>query len=614
MSRKGKINIGNNSRTKNQTSAQIQLSKPLSERQSDPQFLELQYLLIHELRSPIADINTLIKNYFTDKQDLPIRQALLNRVNNLLEITENALKHPLSFSDPIDWVDPDNLICDLAQNITATIAGKRLKLHYHSDIPAGKKIQVNAQALQVLARNLLANAVNYTKQGSIKVNLQSTTPGFRLSIHDSGIGMPLKYKTYLEDPNAKPIPSRNGHGIGLVLAHNAAKVLAANITVVSNASAIVSVAETKLDYSGDSTPPDNHQHINSGTCCSIDVPGCWHPDKKVLRLPLSADLTHLKNYPKLYQRVLKLGLYHNPKTALIRLQIRDEVPPYLLLTLLSKMQTTIVYLPCSQQSLFTVVQSISQSVTKATNQVDRHDTKDALLKDAALTNDSRIVLIVDDSKISLSILAQMFKSLKWVVQVAEDGDIANNKLAKMNYDLVVCDSCLPGALITTSVPAIAISVVKQIADQLCQSPGNWLDASQKPIDEKALINLLKKWQSVKGISAWDFKFSEKKLGRSGNALLIARDVLADLLASWRQLLTAINKKDKPLVSEFVHKILGGLRYTGLRGLTEEFEQLYQLALKNKLPNKSTINQLRKVFRQSLVILKHEIVQSSLIVK
>lgn len=609
MPRKDKIRIGNNSRAKNQASAQTQLNKQLHEQQNDPQLSELQYLLIHELRSPIADMNILIKSYFSDKKNLPIYQALLSRVRNLFDITEDALKHPLPFSGPVGWVDPDNLICDLVQNMTATMADKRLKLHYHADIPAGKKFQVNVQALQVLARNLLVNAVNYTKNGSIKVKLRRTAHSLRLSIHDSGIGMPLKYKTYLEDPNAEPISSHNGRGIGLILAHNAAKALNANIAVVSDDSYIIKVAESKLAYSGDLAAPNDHQRINSGTCCNIDVPGCWHPTKKAFRLPMSADLTHLKDYPELYQRVQKLGLYHDPKTALIRLQIREGVPPYLLFTLLSKMQTAIVYLPCSQQKLFSVLQSISQPTKKAKSQADHHGNKDTLLKDAGPTEDGRIVLIVDDSRISLSILTQMFTSLKWVVQIAKDGDTANDRLAKMNYDLIMCDACLPGTLVATPIPSIAISAVKQIADQLCKSPGNWLDASQKPIDEKELISLLKKWQSVKDTPAWDFKFIEKKLGSSKNVLLIAREALEDLLVSWRRLLVAIDKKDKVLVLKLVHRLLGGLRYTGFRRLTEEFEQLHQLALQNELPNKSTINQLRKIFRQSLVILKHEIMQS-----
>ncbi|MBI2809596.1 MAG: HAMP domain-containing histidine kinase [Candidatus Melainabacteria bacterium] len=82
------------------------------------------------------------------------------------------------------------------------------------------KIEGNAEALHVLISNLLANALRYTNEGSVEIALQKDGPLVKISVSDTGIGIPENakediFKRFYRIDKSR---SRNSGGSGLGLA------------------------------------------------------------------------------------------------------------------------------------------------------------------------------------------------------------------------------------------------------------------------------------------------------------------------------------------------------------------------------------------------------------
>ncbi|CAA7612302.1 FIST N-terminal domain-containing protein [Magnetospirillum sp. SS-4] len=91
--------------------------------------------------------------------------------------------------------------------------------------------------LQRILRNLLANAVRYTKRGRILVGCRRGAGGLLVEVHDTGIGIPADrlqevFQPYLRIDSGDPSATR-GSGLGLTIAKNIADILGLTLAVRS---------------------------------------------------------------------------------------------------------------------------------------------------------------------------------------------------------------------------------------------------------------------------------------------------------------------------------------------------------------------------------------------
>jgi PAS domain S-box-containing protein len=151
----------------------------------------------HELKTPLTNINMyiyLIERESPDK--VPGYIAILKeQVARLRGLVENVLDlSRLDFAEPTLIFDPVDLNTVIQQTISAHVPraeSKGLTLDFQAAPELPQVRGVHDQLLQV-THNLIANAINYTDQGSITVRTGFDVDHKRayLMVKDTGIGIP----------------------------------------------------------------------------------------------------------------------------------------------------------------------------------------------------------------------------------------------------------------------------------------------------------------------------------------------------------------------------------------------------------------------------------------
>jgi PAS domain S-box-containing protein len=100
-------------------------------------------------------------------------------------------------------------------------------------------VDVNSDPALVtqLLRNLLSNAMKYTRQGSVELRCEQVGERLRIEVRDSGIGiaadqLPLIFDEFYQ-VGVSPNSSRDGYGLGLSIVQRIARLLDLKIAVTS---------------------------------------------------------------------------------------------------------------------------------------------------------------------------------------------------------------------------------------------------------------------------------------------------------------------------------------------------------------------------------------------
>lgn len=163
---------------------------------------EFVSIAAHQLRTPLSAVKWILRMILDgDLGKVPENQAeflektyqsnerMIKLVNDLLNVTR------IEEGRFLYRVKPE----DIVQVIEKAIAplreiAERKKLKFEYETPKGKipKISIDAEKIALAAQNLVDNAVRYTKQGSIKVQVefQKDKNTVLFSVADTGIGIP----------------------------------------------------------------------------------------------------------------------------------------------------------------------------------------------------------------------------------------------------------------------------------------------------------------------------------------------------------------------------------------------------------------------------------------
>lgn len=152
----------------------------------------------HELRTPLAGLLTQAQVALRTSDDTVRKQALerikqgVNRMTYMVQqlltfsriessSSDFLAKAPMSLHDEIVQV-----IAELEPNAHK----KQIQLEFVAE-ETGVTINANAQLLNILAKNIIDNAIKYTPtQGVVLINLTSTGTHLKLCVEDSGPGIP----------------------------------------------------------------------------------------------------------------------------------------------------------------------------------------------------------------------------------------------------------------------------------------------------------------------------------------------------------------------------------------------------------------------------------------
>ncbi|HJU65160.1 MAG TPA: ATP-binding protein, partial [Gemmatimonadaceae bacterium] len=111
-------------------------------------------------------------------------------------------------------------------------------LNFSLSVPARQLlVETDAMKVRQILINLLINAITFTSHGDVQLEVEENETGVRLSVRDTGVGIPSHDLERVFEPfwQAGPCETRNvgGTGIGLSVARRFAQLLGGDVTVAS---------------------------------------------------------------------------------------------------------------------------------------------------------------------------------------------------------------------------------------------------------------------------------------------------------------------------------------------------------------------------------------------
>jgi two-component system OmpR family sensor kinase len=178
----------------------------------------------HELRSPLTALKLQVQTLARAKDETARGQAIgrllggVDRASRLVEqLLALARQEPLSEAPELAPVSLSACVEQAASDIAAIAASR------HIDVRCGTLAEADilgdAEALRIMIRNLLDNAVRYAPEyGHVQVDLATQDKTVSLTVQDSGTGIPAGERPRVFDRFYRiPGTTLSGSGLGLAI-------------------------------------------------------------------------------------------------------------------------------------------------------------------------------------------------------------------------------------------------------------------------------------------------------------------------------------------------------------------------------------------------------------
>lgn len=203
----------------------------------------------HELRTPLhvilGYIDLLRDGAFGDL--LSQQDEILQRLEQNSRVLNDLISMMLDLnrleSGRLPVVIKDVSLVNLLQEVKEEIKGlcDQSGLTFVWQVEAGlSTIQTDPGKLKVILKNLVGNAIKFTKDGSVAINAHAHTNGVEISVTDTGIGIPLDAYSLIFEPFHQIDNSDTrryaGSGLGLHIVKRLLELLNGTVTVESQVS------------------------------------------------------------------------------------------------------------------------------------------------------------------------------------------------------------------------------------------------------------------------------------------------------------------------------------------------------------------------------------------
>jgi len=196
----------------------------------------------HELRTPLTNIRAMSEILSeSDPEEKELFQRYLGssirEVDRLTRIVEDLLTLSLAERGKLT-----SEICDLTAIVDATAAQLEPKanskgLQFRKSIQSGIEVNGNPSQLAQIVFNLVDNAINYTREGSVQVHLEVVDGSAKLTIQDTGIGVPSEDQPRVFERFYRVDKSRSketgGTGLGLSIVKHLVEIHGGHIELKS---------------------------------------------------------------------------------------------------------------------------------------------------------------------------------------------------------------------------------------------------------------------------------------------------------------------------------------------------------------------------------------------
>ena len=194
----------------------------------------------HDLRQPMQAINIFMemlqKEKLADSGNLIVKKLrfsidLLNKMfNTLLDISKLDAKAVIVVEETFE---AQQLLDELNEHFQPIAHEKSIDLRFSKPqfLIHGDRTLTNQ-----LIRNLLANAIQYTKKGYVEVDLRQESQQLVIAVTDTGVGiseedLPLIYKEFYRSQHSRN--SHDGLGLGLSIVNRILKIIHGSMSVKS---------------------------------------------------------------------------------------------------------------------------------------------------------------------------------------------------------------------------------------------------------------------------------------------------------------------------------------------------------------------------------------------
>jgi signal transduction histidine kinase len=211
--------------------------------QSKSQFLAN---MSHEVRTPLNAIigynDAMLLGYvgkFEPKQTELLQniqnnsRRLLNLINDILDLSKIESGSMQVYVAPMS---PRKVISETVESLGALADRKQigLSVRYEGNVP--ELVMSDAGKLQQVVTNLISNAIKFTEKGGVDVIVApAPNESWKITVRDTGIGMPKDATEYIFDPfqqvDGSATRRHQGTGLGLAITRRLVEKLEGSIEV-----------------------------------------------------------------------------------------------------------------------------------------------------------------------------------------------------------------------------------------------------------------------------------------------------------------------------------------------------------------------------------------------
>jgi len=606
----------------------------------------------HELRTPLNGVigfaRQLLKTQLTSNQidylQTIERSAgnLLNIINDILDFSrleagKLTLEHiPFDLRDCID--ETMHLLAPSAHE-------KNLELSMMIDSEVPNEVVGDAMRLQQILTNLIGNAIKFTRQGNIEVQIQRIEKmrdeddkvTLKIMISDTGIGISEKQQAHLFQAFGQADTSitrqYGGTGLGLVITQKLVKEMQGSIELVSipdQGSTFWFTIEIEKNPRRPLTslPMERLQQKSvlvyesneyAARACS-QLLSQWETELSLAETQFQWEALLNKQYDNII-----LGHSHCENLQPLFRHIQEAR---------QFTKNIVVLINSSDPGIYETLMAtgINHCLSKPINY--KH-LANALISDTSVFTDLGLtqdlpaqvrkdinVMAVDDNPANLKLISAMLADRVHHVTTCIDGQQAVEQAKRQPFDLIFMDIQMPVLdgisaclqikedLTNSHTPIIAVTahVLPSEKEQFLQQGMD--DCLAKPIDEIALQRIINKWTQDKPVleniskpvnseeppsanihSAASISFDwQLALKQSAGKEDLAKEMLAMLIEDFAAIRAAANKAivaeiDNVHLTQVVHKFHGGCSYSGvprLKKIAAVIEQELKLGISPEL--------------------------------
>ncbi len=488
-------------------------------------------MMSHEIRTPISGIICLLdlmKPYAQQPELYQLHKNLTLSGENLLNIVNDVLDFSKLESNKLKLHPQEKtlskIITILVQPHAIHAAQKGLDLKLWLDPTIAKTLCFDSMRLKQVLNNLLNNAIKFTLQGGIHIDIsllsqQNNQQTIAFKITDTGIGISPRNITKLFQPfeqiDKDSARRYAGTGLGLSICRQLIQLMNGTITASSQPEQGSSFTITlTFDVCQPATPIQLGKHCGLLSMITdpilVDYLTVWQCSITVLDVTTKEQLAAAVSTQCIDTLFVpqSWAIEHNIDLNWIAINLPSVnwiniTSPDIVLT--SSINARNISLnPLLPQRLY---RALTQPFQPYNNDNQHRYTVPITLTREQAIAENRYVLVAEDHPINQQILKQQLQQLNYVVDIVDNGKQALIALANNHYNILLTDCHMPEMdgyeLIKTireqeqktaanSLPIIAITANALTNTDRFQKMG-FSDYLIKPLKQKQLKAILNKW-------------------------------------------------------------------------------------------------------------------------